>query len=387
MMAKAPDVMEAADLEVKGRYFFCGPRVRDTKTCFEGQLVVVPCAFAGCRRVISLTPPFCHDHLLSERGVEVSKSGLPNGGFGLFARRPIKRGSLIVAYLGDLIDTWTVEQRYGEHTAPYAVRLWETSLVVDGALRRSAGAMANSSEVPNAEFDVRVTGDDETNRRVGLWVVATDDIDTDAEIFPAYCSGQDESASHIDNIGAEATETYSRRRSEKWTTWTTSSRATWRRPEAEQPEAGWMFPSVPTGHIAKFANNEEARARVKELIGTASPAEPTAYLKWCVQSSSGWNVNERSRAAVLKEKCYCAGGRPWRCRYDSAPAVEDGCENDIQKTAAALRALPDATEHMFHRLACAQLYTCVFADRYSFVSVCCCGHRMLLCCGGVIVLC
>ena len=49
--------------------------------------------------------------------------------------------------------------------------------------------------------------------------------------------------------------------------------------------------------------------------------------------------------------------------------MEDGCENDIQKTAATLRALPDATEHMFHRLARAESYTYVFAERYRFVSV------------------
>jgi hypothetical protein len=366
MMAKAPDVLEAADLEGKGRYYFRGPLVRGTGTRFEGQLVVVPCAFAGCKRLISLTAPFCCEHLLVERGVEVSKSGLPNGGFGLFTRRPIKRGSLIVEYLGDLIDTWTVEQRYGENTAPYAVRLWETSLVVDGALRRSAGAMANSSEAPNAEFEVRVTGDDETNRRVGLWLVATDDIDTNTEISAAYCGGRDETKGHIDNIGDESDDTYSHRRHETWTTWTTPSRSTWRQPEAEQPEAGWVFP---TGHIAKVANNEDARRRVKELIKAATPAAPATYLKRCVQSCSWWNVNERSRAAVLKEKCDCAGGRPWRCRYGCAPAVEDGCENDIQKTAATLRAEPDATEHMFHRLARAESYRYVFAERYRFVSV------------------
>jgi hypothetical protein len=99
MMAKAPDVLEAADLDRRGRYCFRGPLVRGTGTRFEGQLVVVPCAFAGCGRLISLTAPFCCEHLLSERGVEVSKSGLSNGGFGLFTRRPIKSGSLIVEYL------------------------------------------------------------------------------------------------------------------------------------------------------------------------------------------------------------------------------------------------------------------------------------------------
>ena len=161
---------------------------------------------------------------------------------------------------------------------------------------------------------MRVTGDDETTRRVGLWVVATDDIDTNTEISAAYCSGRDESKGHIDNIGDEADETYSHRRNETWTTRTTTRRSTWLKPEAEQPEAGWVFRTVLTRHIAKVANNEDARDRVKELIKTATPAEPAAYLKRCVHSCSGWNVNERSRAAVLKEKCDCAGGRPWRCR-------------------------------------------------------------------------
>jgi hypothetical protein len=73
---------------------------------------------------------------------------------GLASREPVfKKGQTIIQYGGQEITLKDLEERYGGHTAPYAV-IKRSGLAEDAALLRSAGGHANHRARPNARFGV-----------------------------------------------------------------------------------------------------------------------------------------------------------------------------------------------------------------------------------------
>jgi SET domain-containing protein len=89
-------------------------------------------------------------------------STIPQAGKGLFVldkKQPIgtvliKKAQTVCPYGGELIDKDTLEKRYGNKTAPYAVQLSKTSFR-DGGCARGVGSLLNhDSRRANVTFSV-----------------------------------------------------------------------------------------------------------------------------------------------------------------------------------------------------------------------------------------
>jgi hypothetical protein len=105
-----------------------------------------------CKRKCVIGSPFCCTHLAYNHHLKIKPSLIPNAGKGLYAVDPrsadqneilFHKGETICKYRGELIDLDTLEERYDEYTAPYAVRISANSFE-DGAKVRGIGSLANT---------------------------------------------------------------------------------------------------------------------------------------------------------------------------------------------------------------------------------------------------
>ena len=220
------EVREGPALRGGGGYYFRGP-VREDGLCFEGALAVGKCA--ACASEYSLTGPFCVGCAEHLRGVRLSKSKVPNAGFGLFTSTSFAKGAPICEYLGERIDDWTLGRRYDGKASPYALRYGRSSIYVDALGQRSLGSTANNSRHPNAEYTVLASAeaiqDAAGGRRIehatpGLWLTALVAIASNREVFTAYVDGNDDDHStDVDWWGADDDVDYEVPRNATWTTW------------------------------------------------------------------------------------------------------------------------------------------------------------------------
>tara|TARA_R110000868_G_scaffold267137_1_gene526405 strand:- start:623 stop:1234 length:612 start_codon:yes stop_codon:yes gene_type:complete len=141
---------------------------------FRGPLEQFQCAHTNpisnirCKRKGYLGYDRCWQHMRSDFHVRIKKSTIPGAGKGLFADCPDAEGGVcfpagkgnnnvgqrIVYYDGERIDKKTLEDRYGEGTAPYAIQV-NKDLFEDAALRRTVGSFANAplkGVKPNAKL-------------------------------------------------------------------------------------------------------------------------------------------------------------------------------------------------------------------------------------------
>ena len=87
-------------------------------------------------------------------------------------------GDTICPYNGQVINTHQLEQRYGEQTAPYAIRVKDNKYE-DAALQRGIGSLANHK--PRAQSNTEfVVSRDHINLR------ATKNIRNGQELFVSY---------------------------------------------------------------------------------------------------------------------------------------------------------------------------------------------------------
>lgn len=124
------------------------------RTKFSGKLVRSFCV--ACGRPVTIGAPVCAFHLDEVYGVAIQpEPRLGQGQKGLFATRRFEAGEVIIPYGGELLTSEELEERYGNHTAPYALEL-SRNYIQDAALVRSAGAHANHYTGlrvrPNARF-------------------------------------------------------------------------------------------------------------------------------------------------------------------------------------------------------------------------------------------
>lgn len=155
-----------------------GPRGQ-WRTRFSGKLVRSFCM--ACGRPVTIGAPVCPFHLDDIYGVAIKpEPRLGPGQLGLFATRRHEAGDLILPYGGELLTNEELEERYGTHTAPYALEL-SRNYVQDAALVRSAGAHANHYEGlrarPNARFS--------REKRV-MWLKAVEPIARGEAILVDY---------------------------------------------------------------------------------------------------------------------------------------------------------------------------------------------------------
>jgi hypothetical protein len=167
-----------------GHYVFDGPDHR-----FVRALLAETCAAHDCKTLCALTRPFCVRHALQHRGVVVRFTGDTKRGFGVYADRDFKQGTLLVEYLGELVDDLVVADRYGDRTAAYVLRFLRSSLFVDGAAERSLGAMLNDGGAEsNCVFLIAGSSDVDSlvSGRPGFWVAASKHIKKGDELKVSY---------------------------------------------------------------------------------------------------------------------------------------------------------------------------------------------------------
>ena len=90
-----------------------------------------------------------------------------------------KVGSKIIEYDGELVDSETLQERYGDETAPYGIHI-NRDRFEDGALHRGVGTLVNQSPraaMTNARFGV-------SRNRIVLF--ATKNIRNGQEIYVRY---------------------------------------------------------------------------------------------------------------------------------------------------------------------------------------------------------
>ena len=142
--------------------------------------------------------PYCWVHRKFEQHLVVRQSSIPNAGLGVFyidttkeanevVFRPTPRGQSnrirprICYYDGEVISEQTLLRRYGENTAPYAVRTRiNNPRYEDGAVRRSIGSLFNHKN--NAGANCALS----TNNQGKAIIVADKIIRNGEELFINY---------------------------------------------------------------------------------------------------------------------------------------------------------------------------------------------------------
>lgn len=116
-----------------------------------------------CRRNTVIGTPYCFTHIKSKLHLQIKQSNIPNAGKGLFAYRkdninqPVfKKGDILAHYDGEEITRNQLIERYGNHTAPYAVKK-NNNLYIDAAGKRGVASIANTSRNTNLKPNVELT--------------------------------------------------------------------------------------------------------------------------------------------------------------------------------------------------------------------------------------
>lgn len=138
------------------------------------EYVTKQCAFVApdgtrCRRLTTITHPYCAHHMRLVHGVEVRRSTIPGAGMGLFAVRHIPKDVYLFDYDGDRLSVSEYTERYAElGFGPYAIEL-SPSVIID-AYRTDAGIARyictyhGSGRRPNVRYY-------STGQRVEIWTI------------------------------------------------------------------------------------------------------------------------------------------------------------------------------------------------------------------------
>ena len=161
-----------------------------------------------CHNICVYGEPYCWVHNLYRKHLRIKKSRIQGAGKGCFAINPKRPNDAIIFranedilnYHGEMINRHTLNQRYGPHTAPYAVEISKPrNKYEDGALDRSAMACVNSPP-PGVRANCRLT----TNQtRDFIKMKAIRDIRNGEELYANYNNnnywrGNRDGATHFD---------------------------------------------------------------------------------------------------------------------------------------------------------------------------------------------
>lgn len=166
----------------------------ENKLKFKGILTTMKCQEVNCTQYVVIGLPFCPIHLEKKLKLVIKQTNKGNSVFTIPTNDNtnsniiFKKNTNIVPYDGKFMGIKEVNDRYGvNNTAPYVAHsLVKTnnfeSLYVDSSLFRSIGSLINCSDninQPNVEL-----------RNIGeiLYIVATEDIQIDTELFFYYGS-------------------------------------------------------------------------------------------------------------------------------------------------------------------------------------------------------
>ncbi len=100
-----------------------------------------------CSRIVVRGIFLCWQHTKSIYKIRMDKSTLSNTNMnGLFACKPISKGSEIVPYFGEILNYEENESRYpGGNAAPYSVEVTSKTKYVDSACMQGTGGFGNQA--------------------------------------------------------------------------------------------------------------------------------------------------------------------------------------------------------------------------------------------------
>ena len=115
-----------------------------------------------CSRKCIIGTPYCWTHLLSKHHLRILPSTIANAGKGLFVvdkKQPegaviFRTGETVCPYGGDLIDKDTINERYGENTAPYGIQLSQNRYRDAGCARGVGSLINHDSRRANVAYSV-----------------------------------------------------------------------------------------------------------------------------------------------------------------------------------------------------------------------------------------
>lgn len=105
-----------------------------------------------CKRICVIGENYCWTHLMLEKQLRILDSTVVNAGKGLFAMNPkaapdaviFKKGDTIGEYLGERLTEAETDERYGNNTAPYAIKL-KKNVIIDAAGERGYASLCNEA--------------------------------------------------------------------------------------------------------------------------------------------------------------------------------------------------------------------------------------------------
>lgn len=139
-----------------------------------------------CKLRSCIGTPYCWIHLLYIKHLRIKYSTNPRAGKGLFVMSKqhddneivFRNGDIIIEYGGEIITNNALDNRYGDYTAPYAIR--HGNRIEDGACIRGAGTVINHA--PTAQANARFS----LSRNGQFRIIATKNIRNNREIFCNY---------------------------------------------------------------------------------------------------------------------------------------------------------------------------------------------------------
>lgn len=144
------------------------------------------CRQRGCQVMVTLTHPYCIQHL-AQRGLYLAPSQVPGAGLGLFTNRSFRKGAVLGRYGGLKLTKQQLDHFYGASTAPYGIASLDPHVFYDAALKRSYVSMANhqSCRRANCYFANKVT------KKGKNYVVLQSNRRLEAEEECVVCYGHD----------------------------------------------------------------------------------------------------------------------------------------------------------------------------------------------------
>ncbi|RMF36440.1 MAG: SET domain-containing protein [Chlorobiota bacterium] len=135
-----------------------------------------------CRRLTTLTHPYCAHHTRLVHGVEVRPSTIPGAGLGLFAVRRIPKDTFLFHYDGDRLSVAEYSERYVElGFGPYAIELNQRTVIdahrTDAGIARFICSYHGSGRKPNVQYL-------STGKCVEVWTIRT--IEPGQELLADY---------------------------------------------------------------------------------------------------------------------------------------------------------------------------------------------------------
>ncbi len=139
-----------------------------------------------CKRRTCKALPFCYQHAKA-KGLQIKDSTIPHGGLGLFATKNYANRELIAEYIGDHHTNAQMQQRYGDHTAPYAIQAKQND-IIDATCRRGYAAYVNAPRGTNLKANAELKPSSRGNERI-VNMRATTNIPAGREILTTYGAG------------------------------------------------------------------------------------------------------------------------------------------------------------------------------------------------------